>query len=482
MQLSKKTREIITNLLIAAGISIIVNIADIMFLIRTSTEQSTRLAESENIVMDTVTVQGRTYIIPASKYQRTHKDTVRIKKPQNLDSLITAHSIPDSLLDAKFSISNFENLDSTLKTKILYILEQRRNMNIPIGPQRPNPGPGQEMKQGPTPGPNHAQTQDRKVYFRRPTMITYAVMRSGHYQTRQLLFYFILGFLLISMAAYQSREKKRWGFPLRLGGCLLITVMAYFLAPNVASNGEIISTMRFPSREMYDTTLLLKCSLVFIVAALYGKIYELITQRQNIILENEKLKSENLQATYSTLINQMNPHFFFNSLNSLSMLVRENHNKQALTYIDRLSDTFRYILQNGATGEITLEEELKFTEAYKYLLEIRYEGKLFVTFNVDEKYMNWVLPSLTLQPLLENAVKHNTITKAEPLQVEIVTDGSNNIRISNSFNPKIDKGEGTGIGLRNLSERYRLLTGKDITIIHNEKEFTVILPLIPPTE
>lgn len=457
MQLSKKTRGIITIVLIALGISLIVNISDILFMIRISAEQSSRLAEMEHVAMDTVTVQGRTYIVPASKYQRVRRDTVGSNGKGLTGSLPATPPISDTV----FTVS------PTANDSIAGVDTSRHTNAIIAQDQRPSKGAGYGQPHG---------------YYRRPTAIAFAVAQTAHYQALQLLYYFALGFILIAISSYQSKRKSAWGFPIRLGICLFVTVVAFFLAPNVASNGEMIPTMKFPGREMYDTTLLLKCSLVFLVAALYGKIYELITQRQNIILENEKLKSENLQATYSTLINQMNPHFFFNSLNSLSMLVRESHNKQALTYIDRLSDTFRYILQNGATGMITLEEELKFTEAYKYLLEVRYEGKLFVNFSADEKYMHWMLPSFTLQPLLENAVKHNTITKAEPLHVEIATDGDNNIRISNSFNPKMDEGEGTGIGLSNLSERYRLLTGKDITVIHTEAEFTVILPLTAPAE
>lgn len=453
MQLSKKARTIVTNLLIAFGISVIVNIADILIVMRETAAMAARIAESGNVVMDTVRVGKKTYYIPGqNKGVRDLRDSIMMQARRTFDSLLR-----EQLSD---SIKN------TFPKEILLALSLEQADSTQLARQ-------DSLR------PNKHNDQNRPP-TRRDFRVRWAVSQSAPYQAMQMTYFFIVGFVLISLGTYSFRRKSPWNYPVKLWLCLLVAVAAYFLAPRVALSGQIIPTLRFPTHDMYDPTLLLKCSLLFVVAALYGKIYELISQRQNIMLENEKLKTENLQATYSTLINQMNPHFFFNSLNSLSMLVREQHNKQALTYIDRLSDTFRYILQNGATGSITLEEELKFTDAYKYLLEIRYEGKLFINFDVDEGYLDWMLPSLTLQPLLENAVKHNTITTSQPLRVDIYTDGDDNIRVSNTVNPKMDLGEGTGIGLNNLSERYRLLTGKDITIINNGKEFTVILPLIRP--
>ena len=455
MQLSKKARTIVTNLLIALVISVIVNIADILIVMRETAAIAARVAESDSgLVMDTLQVGKRYYIVPGqARSPKTARDSVVMRAQKLADSIVRASMSPDTL--RKRPQKSLQSISSTFGR-----------------PDKPTMQRGDSTR--------NRQDKPDQGPSRRDYRLRWAVSQSLPYQAEQMAYFFLLGFILISVITHGPRRKSLWEYPGKLLLCLAIAVLAYFLAPRVAWSGEIIPTLKFPSHDIYDPNLLLKCSLLFIVAALYGKIYELISQRQNIILENEKLKTENLQATYSTLINQMNPHFFFNSLNSLSMLVREKHNKEALTYIDHLSDTFRYILQNGSTGSITLAEELKFTDAYKYLLEIRYEGKLFINFDVNDAYSEWTLPSLSLQPLLENAVKHNTITKSEPLHVNIYTDGNDNICVTNSVNPKIDKGEGTGIGLNNLSERYRLLTGKNITVIHNGKEFTIILPLTRP--
>jgi LytS/YehU family sensor histidine kinase len=216
-----------------------------------------------------------------------------------------------------------------------------------------------------------------------------------------------------------------------------------------------------------------------VAIVLYGRIYLLLTQKQDILLENEHLRNENLQTRYNMLVGQINPHFFFNSLNSLSMLVREQSNEKALEYIDQLSYTFRYIIQNGQSGVTTLREEMEFAKAYIYLFKIRYEDKLFFDFDIDSKYENWTLPALSLQPLIGNTVKHNSITTKNPLNVSIrVVDGV--LEIENPKHPKLDVEPSTGIGLSNLSSRWEIVIGKPIEVVEDEKRFMVRLPLDEP--
>ena len=193
----------------------------------------------------------------------------------------------------------------------------------------------------------------------------------------------------------------------------------------------------------------------------------------------EELKRQNLQAEMDYLRYQINPHFFFNSLNSLAMLVREKHDDKALTYIDQLSYTFRYIIQNGQSTLMTLDEELKFIEAYSYLFEIRYADKLFFDIDVDDKYRSWTLPALSLQPLIGNAVKHNTITRSKPFHISIRTE-QGWLVVANPKVPKIEPEPSTGIGLENLRNRWHLITGRDIEIIDTDKEFVVRMPLQKP--
>jgi Putative regulator of cell autolysis len=256
----------------------------------------------------------------------------------------------------------------------------------------------------------------------------------------EVLFYMAVSFILLTVFTHNLSESKirSRSFPKRLLAALVISVVVYFLAPYMNRAGDV--KIILAARRLFNPMVLLKCSFMLAVVTLYGKIYELIVLQQRMTVENERLKTENLRSRYDVLINQMNPHFFFNSLNSLAMLVRENKNDDALVYIDRLSDTFRYIIQSGKSSMTTLRDEMAFLEAYKYLLELRYEGKLFIEAEIPEGYLGRTLPSLTLQPLVENAMKHNIITRTKPLTVTISVRGDW-LLVSNPLQPKIDDSE-----------------------------------------
>ena len=300
--------------------------------------------------------------------------------------------------------------------------------------------------------------------------------------TVQIIFYFAMSILILLLLTH-GVDRRNLSFRLftrRSLWSLLLVVGLYFIAPT--SNrytGEITPIFATKGRWMVDYMVLLKCTFTLAVSFLYSYIYTLIFQRQSILLENEQLKSENLTTRYDMLVSQINPHFFFNSLNSLSMLVREKNEEKALAYIDQLSYTFRYIIQNGQNTTTTLEEEMEFARAYGELFKVRYADKLFFDIDIDPKYNGWLLPALTLQPLVGNAVKHNTITRKQPLHVTIRTEGATLV-VANRKAPKLDPEPSTGIGLKNLNSRWQLITGSGIEIIDNEAEFIVRLPLYRP--
>jgi signal transduction histidine kinase len=217
---------------------------------------------------------------------------------------------------------------------------------------------------------------------------------------------------------------------------------------------------------------------VLVTIILTVMLLRLIGSRQQIALEYEKLKTEKWQTSYNALMGQINPHFFFNSLNGLNSLIRSGEQEQTLTYLDELSSVFRYILQSNKKELVTLAEELQFVKAYAYLLSVRYEGKLFFSIQANTSHMLCRLPILSVLPLIENAVKHNVISKQYPLQVDIYTTEDNRLTVSNAVQPKTEENSGSGIGLKNLWERYRMLTGKDIEISNRKGYFTVSLPLL----
>lgn len=298
----------------------------------------------------------------------------------------------------------------------------------------------------------------------------------------QIIYYFIMSLMILLLLTYKA-DRRNGTFANILHRslwCVLLLIGFYFLAP--VSNrytGEIIPVFAMNDAWRIDYMVVLKCSFTFAVSVLYAYIYTLIYQRQSILLENEQLKSENLTTRYDMLVSQINPHFFFNSLNSLSTLVRENDTKKALTYIDQLSYTFRYVLQNSQNMEVPLKEELAFVEAYSYQFKIRYADKIFFDINISDDYLDYMLPSLSLQPLIDNAVKHNAITSRHPMHISIyVEDGM--LIVSNPKSPLVEPAQGTGIGLSNLNSRWELIAGKSIEIVDTKDSFMVKLPLLKP--
>lgn len=226
---------------------------------------------------------------------------------------------------------------------------------------------------------------------------------------------------------------------------------------------------------------LFKSLFVSILSFLFGYLVQLFFYQQKIRLENERLKTESIQAQYNMLTAQVNPHFFFNSLNSLSALIREHQYDSSLKYINELSDIFRYVLNSGKKGLVTVKDELLFLQAYRYMLEIRYENKLEFKIEVPDNYLNYRLPCLSLQPLIENVIKHNALSEEAPLTVHLFVTDQKELVVKNRLQPKYDSlDEMGGIGLYNLNNRYKLLLSESISIEKSETDFSVKLPLTDP--
>ncbi|WP_028889290.1 2TM domain-containing protein [Tenacibaculum ovolyticum] len=184
-------------------------------------------------------------------------------------------------------------------------------------------------------------------------------------------------------------------------------------------------------------------------------------------------------AKFETLKNQIDPHFLFNSLNVLTSLIGENPN-QAERFTTKLSKIYRYVLEQRNKELVPLEEELKFARAYMELLQMRFEDA--IQFNIPLEVSNSELKivPLSLQLLLENAVKHNVVSSSKPLEINIF-EKEGFLKIKNNINPKETLGKSTKVGLRNIADRYGLITNKSVEITNNNKIFTVSLPLLTKT-
>lgn len=214
-----------------------------------------------------------------------------------------------------------------------------------------------------------------------------------------------------------------------------------------------------------------------IVIVFTSQILYLSYRKQQIALENETLIAENVKTRYIALKNQMDPHFLFNTLNSLNSMIKLDPEK-AQEYVQKFSAVFRYTLQDNEV--VTLENELKFTKDYCSLMQIRYGESLIFQFDIDKKLYACQLVPLSIQTLVENAIKHNVITKRQPLTIRISTADNNTLTVSNHLQLKKEVEPGEGIGLSNLTERYRLKWQKEIEVKCNMEMFQVTLPLIAP--
>ncbi len=226
------------------------------------------------------------------------------------------------------------------------------------------------------------------------------------------------------------------------------------------------------SMKMFPTVVV-RGALIGIIAYFFSRFLTETERKNEILLENEHLKSENLLVQLSSLKNQLNPHFLFNSLNTLSWLINEDKEKSQ-RYLQKLSQVLRYSLSMQEQSLVPLKEELTLVDSYIFLLQIRFGNNLQIIKNIEE--VQFKIPPLSLQLLIENAIKHNVISTASPLSIWIELR-DNVLIVRNTHKPKPNS-EGTGIGLVNLNERFKILASQEVEIEQNEKEFKVVLPLI----
>ena len=191
------------------------------------------------------------------------------------------------------------------------------------------------------------------------------------------------------------------------------------------------------------------------------------------IIREEKLKRNILELEYTSLKNQVNPHFLFNSLNVLTSLVGEN--EDAVRYIKKLSEVYRYLLENKDKQTVSLSTELEFAEAYIYLHKIRFGDNLKSNINVSD--INFSIVPLSLQMLIENAIKHNIISEDAPLNIEIYT-ADEYIIVKNNLQLKNTREISLNIGLDNIKKRYSYLSDKEVIIEKSKNNFIVKLPLL----
>ena len=196
-------------------------------------------------------------------------------------------------------------------------------------------------------------------------------------------------------------------------------------------------------------------------------------------VETERLKKQNLEAQFEALRNQINPHFLFNSFNVLSQLVHKDADS-SVVFIEQLSKVYRYLIYHQEKNLVDLKTELEFIQSYLFLLKIRFQENLRVDMSVLDSEGYHVIPA-SLQLLIENAIKHNIVSKHQPLHITIKIE-DNYLVVRNNLQKKQIKEPSTGLGLNNIKSRYKLLVDQEIRIIEDIDYFTVEIPLIKVKE
>ncbi|MDR1416034.1 MAG: histidine kinase [Prevotellaceae bacterium] len=249
----------------------------------------------------------------------------------------------------------------------------------------------------------------------------------------------------------------------------LLTGVAYLLY-------VVISLLIYKKSDCFGGLLLFQFFVVGVVCVFIGHVTAMYVEQRKKEQEIEQLKIENLQSRCDALTNQINPHFFFNSLNSISALIRRQ-DKDIQVFISKLSDVFRYILQSEKKGLVTLEEELAFVEALRYTIEVRFANKLVFNIEVPNEKRGLRIPVLSLLPLIDNVVEHNIIDSQHRMEASIRLNKNCELEISNPVFPKLTPPATNGTGLKNLENRFALLMNRQIRVESDGKLFSVYLPL-----
>ncbi len=320
------------------------------------------------------------------------------------------------------------------------------------------------------------------IFFGTPISFdTFYFMKSGISMFYTILYWIICRYVFIKATLrfpeyYQNQQRLIW-----IGSLCLVIIFTlcnflhFCIEPYLGLDFQEIPTGMQINAASFMT--------FGLIAGIYESVrnYELW---KTTSLEKEQLQRENLQSQLAGLKNQVNPHFLFNSLNTLVHLIPENPDS-AVKFVQKLSKVYRYILEMRDTATTPLSTELEFLNAYVFLLKERFGDNLHIDIHDDvckdvitegvcEKH---IIP-LSLQILFENAIKHNVISTQRPLTISVSIENNEHLIIRNNLQRKNQVQEGTGVGLQNIRNRYQLVSQKDVDIIVTKESFIVSLPLL----
>jgi len=284
-----------------------------------------------------------------------------------------------------------------------------------------------------------------------------------------------LGILIGCRKNYPGIHQVKIRLGISFAMYILVTVLLDSILVLINYHFELFTPFHFTPGAFFKM-ILFGTFIAMTIGCLYEAVY-FFTLWKKTAKEKEELRLENLHSQFQSLKNQVNPHFLFNSLNSLSTLI-ECDKKKAVDFIHGMSQVYRYILGTDESELATLKCEIEFIRSYFYLLNTRFGDNLKEEISISPECMQKRIPPLTLQILIENAVKHNIVSSSKPLYLKIYSTADNEITISNNLQKKSNVMTSNHFGLRNINNRYKLLNEPGIKIHENETSYNVSVPLI----
>lgn len=295
----------------------------------------------------------------------------------------------------------------------------------------------------------------------------------------RILYLFVSVFITsLGFFQYNLFWKRRWLLTKTISSRWLLNLTTNVLLVLIFSAlliGMTTKVFNMGTAKTFFIFYLFRNTGIMLIVALVAYVVDLVAKRRADQIEILTLQHQNVETELSTLRSQVDPHFLFNSLASLSGLIRAN-SKEALAFVNHLSETFRYILEKRNHKLVTVKDELQFATSYIFMIKKRFAEGFQVVTHIHDEHLTKFIPQFSLQVLIENAIKHNLISSKQPLIIHISTAG-NTLRVKNNLQPKPIL-PGYGIGLSTLSKRYLLISGQHLTIKKEETHFEVELPLL----
>src|SRR5687767_13069250 len=295
----------------------------------------------------------------------------------------------------------------------------------------------------------------------------------------------IFGIGVLSWATHvMISEKIRINYPDLNQSGIRIVLLGFCLVPFMSACIVFIfllyDSFHILGYRMNMSDLKMGLAVGFSINLVFETLYEvdyILEKYKESLQEKEAIHQMAMQQEFDTLKSQVNPHFLFNCFNTLSSLISEDKVK-AEAFLNELSKVYRYLLQNNEDGLSTLQSEVQFLQSYYRLLQTRHGDAVQLNIEIDKRYDLYLLPSMSLQLLIENVVKHNVVSKNAPLEIDIFTIAGNKLVINNNLIRRVAKAASNKVGLENIKAKYILLNQTGFQVMEDEKNFTVVLPLI----